>query len=137
MLAAELKSCTNFNIFKNKLKSTLTSNCFYNQKNSVMENSSKLFSLDEIKKNNRYTSLLSPSVGLNKFLDIYIYIELPKYYARLQTVVARGFGFPVGRLPAPHIDATLEHSLCYFSSVSEQMVTNIDVHLQSGDFSVY
>ena len=31
--------------------------------------------------------------------------ELPKYYARLQTAVARDLGLPAGRLPGPHTDA--------------------------------
>ena len=46
------------------------------------------------------------------------YRELPKYYARLQTAVARGLGCPAGRQAAPHTDAAPKHSLCYSSSVS-------------------
>ena len=44
---------------------------------------------------------------------------LPKYYARIQTAVARGVGLPAGRLAGRHTDAAPKHSLCYFSSVSE------------------
>ena len=47
--------------------------------------------------------------------------------------VARGLGLPAGRLT----DAASKHSLCYFSSFSEYMVMHIDIHLQSGGFSIY
>ena len=50
---------------------------------------------------------------------IYIYTDLPKYYARLQTAVARGLGLPAGRLAGRHTDATPKHSFYYFISVSE------------------
>ena len=62
--------------------------------------------------------------------------ESSKYYARIQTAVARGLGLPPGRLAGHHTDAASKLSLCYFSSFSE-LVTRIDVHLQSGDVSVY
>ena len=45
--------------------------------------------------------------------------EIPKYYARLQTAVARGLSWPAGRLTGRHTDAASKHSLCYFSLVSE------------------
>ena len=63
--------------------------------------------------------------------------ESSKYYARRQTAVARSLGLPAGRLTGHHTDAASKHSLCYFSSFSKQMVTRIDVHLQSGDVSIY
>ena len=63
--------------------------------------------------------------------------ESSKYYARIQTAVARGLGLPGGRLAGHHTDAASKHSLCYFRSFSEYMVTRIDVHLQSGNVSVY
>ena len=47
-----------------------------------------------------------------------IYTELSKYYARLQTAVARGLGSSAGRQAGPHTDAAPKLSLCYFSSVS-------------------
>ena len=47
------------------------------------------------------------------------YIELPKYYTRLQTAVARGLGYLVGQQAGPHTDGAPNHSLSYFSSVSE------------------
>ena len=53
------------------------------------------------------------------YIYTYIYTELPKYYTRLQTAVARGLGLPAGRLAGQHTDAPPKHSLCYFSSVSE------------------
>ena len=62
---------------------------------------------------------------------------LPKYYARLQTAVARGLGWPAGALARRLTDAAPKYALCYFSSVSEYMVTRIDVHLQSGVVSGY
>ena len=51
--------------------------------------------------------------------------------------VAHGLGLPTRRLAGRHTDAASKHSLCYFSSVSEQMVMGIDVHLQSRNISVY
>ena len=33
--------------------------------------------------------------------------------------VARGLGWPAGRLAGRHSEAAPKHSLCYFSSVSE------------------
>ena len=62
--------------------------------------------------------------------------ELPKYYARLHTAIAHGLGLPAGQLAGRHTDAAPKHSLSYFSSVSELMVTRMNVHLQSGDVSV-
>ena len=41
------------------------------------------------------------------------YTELPKYYARIQTAVVRGFGLPAGRLAGRHTDAAPQRSLCY------------------------
>ena len=41
------------------------------------------------------------------------YTELTKYYARLQTAVARGHGLPVGRLAGRHSDAAPKHSLLF------------------------
>ena len=38
---------------------------------------------------------------------------LPKYYAWLQTAVARGLGFPASRLAGRHTDAAPKHSVCY------------------------
>ena len=80
-------------------------------------------------------------MNIIKYLDIcvcmYVYTELPKYYARLYTGVVRCLGRPTRRLPGRHTDAAPKHSLCYFSSVSEYMVTRFDVHLQSGNVNVY
>ena len=67
----------------------------------------------------------------------FVYTELPKYYAQLLTAVTRGLGLPAGQLAGHRLDVAPKYSLCYFSSVSEQMVMRIDVHLQSGDVSVY
>ena len=39
------------------------------------------------------------------------YTEDPKYYARLQTAVARDLGCPAGPQAGPHTDAALKHSL--------------------------
>ena len=41
------------------------------------------------------------------------------------------------RLVGHQTAAASKHSLCYVSSVSEQMITCIDIHLQSRDVSVY
>ena len=51
--------------------------------------------------------------------------------------VTRGLGLPPGRLAGRHTDAASKHPLCYFNLYSELMVTRIDVHLQSGNISVY
>ena len=72
----------------------------------------------------------------NLFCFLNVYTESSKYYARIQTAVARGLGFPAGRHAGRFTDAAPKHSLCYFSSFSEYMVTRIDVHLRSGDVSV-
>ena len=63
--------------------------------------------------------------------------ESYKYYAWLQMAVARGLGWPSSHLTGHHTAAAPKHSLCFFSSVSEEMVMHIDMHLQSGDVSVY
>ena len=63
--------------------------------------------------------------------------ESSKYYARIQTAVARGLCFSAGWLAGHQTDAASQHSLCYFSLFSEKMVTRIDEHLQSGIISVY
>ena len=47
------------------------------------------------------------------------YTELPKYYVRLQKVVARSLRWPAGLLAGHHTAAAPKHSLCYFSSVFE------------------
>ena len=39
--------------------------------------------------------------------------ELPKYYSRLQTAVARSLGLPACQLAGRHTDAAPKHSLCY------------------------
>ena len=49
----------------------------------------------------------------------------------------RGLGLPTDWLAGQYTGAASKHSLCYFSLFSEQMVTRIDVHLQSEDASVY
>ena len=46
-------------------------------------------------------------------------------------------GFLVGWLPGLHADTAPKHQFCYFSSLSEEMVMRIDVHLQSGNVSIY
>ena len=51
--------------------------------------------------------------------------------------VAHGFDLPTRGLAGRQTAAASKHSLCYFSLFSEQMVTRIDVHLQSGNISVY
>ena len=56
--------------------------------------------------------------------------ELPKNDAQLQMAVTRGLGLSAGRLAGHHTDAAPKHLLCHFSSVSVQMVTHINVHLQ-------
>ena len=63
--------------------------------------------------------------------------ESSKYYAHIQTGVPRGLGLPAGRLAGHHTDAASKHSLCYFSSFFDYMVSRIDVHLQSKNISVY
>ena len=50
---------------------------------------------------------------------LHIYTESSKYYARMQTAVARGLGLPTFRLAGHHTDAASKHSLCYFSLFSE------------------
>ena len=66
-----------------------------------------------------------------------IYTESSKYYAHIQTAVARSLRLPTRRLATRQTAAASKHSLCYFSSFSEKMVTCINVHLQSGIISVY
>ena len=64
------------------------------------------------------TSIRCPLPGTLIF-NCFMYIkntEIPKYYARLQTAVARGLGLPASRLAGHHTDASPKHSLCYFSS---------------------
>ena len=63
--------------------------------------------------------------------------ESSKYYACIQTAVTHDLGLPAARLAGHHSDAASKHSLCYFRSFSEQMVTCIDAHLQSRNISVY
>ena len=65
------------------------------------------------------------------------YTESSKYYARIQTAVSRGLSLLAARLAGHHSDSTSKHSLCYFRSFSEQTVTRIDVHLESGEVSIY
>ena len=45
--------------------------------------------------------------------------ESSKYYARIQTAVARGLALPTGRLAGRQTAAASEYSLCYFSLFSE------------------
>ena len=40
-------------------------------------------------------------------------IELPKYYVRLQTAVARNLGLPVSRLVGRHTNAATKHLLLF------------------------
>ena len=63
--------------------------------------------------------------------------ESSKYYVRIQMAVAHGLGVPAARLAGHHSDAASKHSLCYFRSFPEYMVTRIDVHLQSGNVGIY
>ena len=65
------------------------------------------------------------------------YTESSKYYARLQTTVARGLGWPSSRLTGLHTAAAPKHSLCFSVQFPCNLVTHIDVHLQSGNVSVY
>ena len=51
--------------------------------------------------------------------DAEISTESSKYYARIQTAVARGLGLPAGWLVGHQTDTASEHSLCYFSLFSE------------------
>ena len=80
---------------------------------------------------------VSKKYQYNFMYRVLSYTESSKYYARIQTAVARGLGLPAGRQAGRLTDAASKHSLCYFSSFSEYMVTHIDVHLRSGDVSVY
>ena len=48
--------------------------------------------------------------------------ESSKYYTRPQTAVARGLGLPDGWQVGHYTHAASKHSLCYFSSFSQQMV---------------
>ena len=77
------------------------------------------------------------SIFIKRVIYMYTHTESSKYYARMQTADARGLALPTGRLAGQQTDAASEHSLCYFSLFSEYMVTCIDVHLQSGNISVY
>ena len=62
---------------------------------------------------------LGYSMQIQYAVKFHVDTELPNYYARLQTAVARGIGLPAGRLPGPYTDAAPKRSLCNFSSVSE------------------
>ena len=74
-----------------------------------------------------------PSQPMNRF----IITESSKYYARMQTAVARGLGLPAAWLVGHYSDAASKHSLCYFRPFSELTVMRIDVHLQRGYISIY
>ena len=71
--------------------------------------------------------------------------ESSKYYARPQTAVAHGLGWPASHLmglytaTAPkHYTATApKHYLCFSVQFPSNLVTCIDIHLQIGDVSVY
>ena len=56
--------------------------------------------------------------------------ELLKYYARLQTVVARGLGCPAGRLVERHTEAAPKHSLLLF-----QFSLRVDGHAHRRTFA--
>ena len=58
-------------------------------------------------------------MDFNFYLLLNLSTESSKYYARIQTAVARGLGLPTRRLAGHHSDAASKHSLCYFSLFSE------------------
>ena len=65
------------------------------------------------------------------------YTESSKYYAQPQTAVARGLGWLASRLTGLHTAAAPKHSLYFSFQFPSNLVTRINVHLQSGDVSVY
>ena len=65
------------------------------------------------------------------------FTESSKYYARPHSAVTRGLDLPTRGLADRQTAAASKHSLCYFSLFSVWMVTRFDVHLQSGNISVY
>ena len=58
-----------------------------------------------------YNSYLHSQIKINS-------TESSKYYARIQTAVARGLGLPAGRQAGHYTHAASKHSLSYFSSRS-------------------
>ena len=62
--------------------------------------------------------------------------ELRKYYAWLQTAVLAAFACRLAGYQGV-ILTLLSNTHCYFGTVSEQMVTHSNVHLQSGNVSIY
>ena len=56
--------------------------------------------------------------------------ESSKYYARIQTAVARGLGLPTGRLAGRHTDAASKHSLLLF-----QFIFRVDGHAHRRKFA--
>ena len=80
---------------------------------------------------------ISFSSALNFQQVLVHYTESSKYYAQPQTAVARGLDLPTRGLAGRQTAPACKHSLCYFSLFSEKTVTRIDVHLQSGNISVY
>ena len=50
---------------------------------------------------------------LSMLAEAALYTELPKYYAQLQTALARGLDLPTGRLAGCHTDAAPKHSLLF------------------------
>ena len=72
----------------------------------------------------RLTVLVFDPLPYTRILTVeYSRTELSKYYARIQTAVDRGLGMPAARLAERHTDAASKHSLCYFSLISELMIT--------------
>ena len=73
----------------------------------------------------------------------YVWFIFPTFIIQIFPNTTRGFrftsrhGWPSGWLAGRHTDVAPKHSLCYFSSVSKYMIRCIDIHLQSGDVSVY
>ena len=55
----------------------------------------------------------------HRWLTLFVCTESFKYYARIQTAVARGHGLPADRQAGHYTHAASKHSPCYFSSFSQ------------------